>query len=270
MSLQGKFKKLKKRLSSLGSVLVAYSGGLDSTLLLKAAKDALKDKVLAVTASSETYPAGELAFARGVARRLKARHKTIKTSELKDSRFRSNPENRCYFCKKELFAKLKRLALRYKLNFVIDGSNFDDTLDYRPGAKAKEEFGVISPLEEAGLTKGEIRDLSKKFRLATSLKPAMPCLASRVPYNSPISKQRLERIDKAEQIIRKSFSVKGNLRVRDFADAEARVEVDKDEIKKLALSKRLKILLEGLGYKNIVVDLRGYRMGSLNKEIARK
>ena len=269
MSRQEKLKKLKNRLKSLKSVLVAYSGGVDSTLLLKMAKEALDDKVLAVTALSETYPARELACARSLARTLGVRHKVIKTQELKDPHFRDNPQNRCYYCKKELFSKLKKLAREHRLAYVIDGSNADDLSDYRPGALAKKEFDVLSPLQEAGFTKKDVRALSKKYGLSTWCKPALACLASRVPYHSKIDKKRLMRIDKAEGLLRKSFHIKGNLRVRDFQDL-ARIEVDKEKIKRLAASTKLAGLLGRFGYKSVVVDLKGYRTGSLNTELSKR
>ena len=248
---------------------MAFSGGVDSALLLKIAKEVLDDRVLAVTALSETYPAGELACAKGLAKRLKARHKVLRTQELKDPRFRNNPADRCYYCKKELFSRLKKLAAAHRLNCVVDGSNADDFLDYRPGAKAKKEFHVVSPLQEAGLTKKDIRSLSKKYALSTWCKPALACLASRIPYGSKISKERLTRIDKAEAILRKALRIKGNLRVRDFKDL-ACIEVDKNEIKRLALSAKPGELLKSLGYKNVVVDLKGYRTGSLNEELRKR
>lgn len=170
---------------------------------------------------------------------------------------------------KRITPEAKKIAFRHKLNAVMDGSNSDDLLDYRPGAKAKREAGIISPLEEAGLTKKEVRELSRRLKLLTWNKPALACLVSRIPYNSRINRKRLKKIEKAEEVLRKSFRIKGNLRVRDFGDS-ASIEVDKNEIRRLAISERVKILMEGLGYKNVVVDLRGYRPGSLNKEVAKK
>ena len=263
MTSREKLKKLKTHLKSLKSVLLAYSGGVDSSFLLKVASDVLGDKVLAVTALSETYPALEAEKARTLAEKLKVRLEMIRTHELRDPRFRRNPENRCYFCKKELFAQLVRLARKNRLRAVIDGSNLDDLSDYRPGSKAKEESGIISPLCEAQLTKKDIRALSKQLGLPTWNKPALACLASRIPYHSVINCQRLRRIDKAEEILRDTFGIKGNLRVRDFG-AKALIEVDKKEIKKIGLSKKVISLLGGLGYKKVIVDLKGYRSGSMN------
>jgi len=263
MTRQEKLKKLKTHLKSLKSVLLAYSGGVDSSFLLKVASDTLGDKVLAVTALSETYPVLEAEKARALAGKLKIRLKMIRTHELRDPRFRRNPENRCYFCKKELFARLARLARKNRLGAVIDGSNLDDLSDYRPGSKAKKEFGIISPLCEAQLTKKDIRVLSKQSGLPTWNKPALACLASRIPYHSAIDRKRLRRIDKAEENLRNAFGIKGNLRVRDFG-VRARIEVDKKEIKKISPAKKMISALDGLGYKEVVVDPRGYRCGSMN------
>lgn len=269
MSLSGKLERLKRRLKASGSALVAYSGGVDSSFLLKIAKEVLGNKVLAVTASSDIHPLKELECARRFAKKLKVKHEIIRTHELKDPRFLKNPEDRCYFCKKGLLLGLKKIASRHKINAVMDGSNIDDLSDHRPGAKAKREAGIVSPLEEARLTKKEVRELSRRFKLSTWDKPALACLASRIPYYSRITRKRLKRIEKAEEVLRRSFCIKGNLRVRDFGDC-ARIEVDKNEIKRLAISERVKILMEGLGYKNVVVDLKGYRPGRLNEEVSKK
>lgn len=265
-SLAGKHKKLEAGLRSLGSVLVAYSGGVDSTFLLTIARKVLADKVLAVTALSETYPASELVCASALAEKLKVRHKVIRTKELRDPGFARNPVNRCYYCKKELFGRLKAIAQKEGLEYVADGSNVDDLKDYRPGRKAKDEFGVISPLQKAGLTKQDIRQLSKNMGLETWCKPALACLASRIPYGSKIDKKRLLRVDAAENMLKKEFRITGNLRVRDYGSL-ARVEADKNEIGKLSTGSKITGLLKKLGYEKVEVDSKGYRTGSLNEAI---
>ncbi|MCM8796200.1 MAG: ATP-dependent sacrificial sulfur transferase LarE, partial [Candidatus Omnitrophica bacterium] len=169
------------------SCLIAYSGGVDSTFLLKVAKEVLGDKVLAVTAISPTYPQEEFNFAKKMTRLLGVRHKVINTAQLKDKNFSSNPITRCYFCKRELFSQLKILAKKDKLNFVIEASNFSDKKDFRPGNVAKKELGVRSPLQEAGFTKEDIRKISRVWGLPTWNKPALACLASRIPYGRRIT-----------------------------------------------------------------------------------
>lgn len=265
-SLDAKLTDLRARLKSLGSVLVAYSGGADSSLLIKIAKDVLGDRVIAVTALSETYPIAEAKNAKSLARKHGVRHEFIKTHELKNPLFRNNPKDRCYICKKELFSKLTGLTRAFGLDRIVDGSNADDLSDYRPGSLAKKEFNVVSPLQEAGFTKEDVRRLSKQLGLSSWSKPAQACLASRIPFHSKISRQRLSRINKAEEILRKAFKIKGNLRVRDFKDT-ASIEVDKKEIKRVAVSDRAKVLLEALGYKKVIIDPRGYRCGSMQETL---
>ncbi len=266
MSRSKKLIKLKKIISGMKSAVLAFSGGVDSTFLLKAASLVLpKDKLLAVTACSPTYTKEELECAKGTASAFGVRHQVIKTYELNDKRFASNPVNRCYYCKSELFAKLKKIAKDKKLNFVVDASNVSDLSDYRPGAKAKKELGVRSPLQEAGLSKDEIRYLSKKLGLKDWNKPALACLASRIPYGKEISAALLTRINKAEQYIRSlGFP---EVRVRHY-NGLCRIEVARDNIASLS-RRRDKIIdkLKKLGYNYITLDLEGYRTGSLNEGI---
>ncbi|MBI5144822.1 MAG: ATP-dependent sacrificial sulfur transferase LarE [Candidatus Omnitrophica bacterium] len=260
-----KLRKLKKILQAMDSVLVAYSGGIDSTFLLKIAHEVLKDKVLAVTANSPTYPPEELTFSKRMARILGARHKIIQTQELQDARFIANPVNRCYFCKKELFSRLKDIARKNRLNFVADASNLSDKKDFRPGNKAKEELGVCSPLEQAGFTKDDIRRLSNKLGLKTWNKPSLACLASRIPYGTKITPHLLERIDKAENVLRRMGL--NQVRLRHY-NGLCRIEVMKKDI--LALIRKGDLIVERfkkMGYNYVTLDLEGYRTGSLNEVI---
>lgn len=262
-----KLKKLKSILQGMDSVLVAYSGGVDSTLLLKISRDVLGDNVLAVTAVSATYPAEELAFSKRMARALKARHRVIRTSELADGDFIANSSQRCYFCKRELFSRLKDIAKKNKLEFVLDASNVSDKTDFRPGVKAKEELGVRSPLQEAGLTKEDIRKLSKKLKLATWDKPSLACLASRVPYGVKISPSLLNRINQAERFLR-NLGFK-QIRLRHY-NGLCRIEVAKNDISRF-FSKRDLITskIKAMGYDYVTLDLEGYRTGSMNEVLKR-
>ncbi|MFA6350200.1 MAG: ATP-dependent sacrificial sulfur transferase LarE [Candidatus Omnitrophota bacterium] len=263
----GKLKKLKYILKKMGSVLLAYSGGADSSFLLKAALDSLGDKVLAVTAVSETYPNEELIHARQLARKLGARHMVIRTKELNDPKFRKNPVERCYYCKKELFLKLRKVAVKQGISFVIDAGNLSDKADFRPGNKAKNELGVRSPLSEAGFTKDDIRLMSKKSGLNTWNKPSLACLASRIPYGSSIQPGILSRIDKAEQFLRKLGFIQ--VRVRHYNDL-CRIEVMPGRIRSLiAKQKDVVDNLKKLGYNYVTVDLEGFRSGSMNEILNR-
>ncbi len=258
-----KLKRLKSILKRMDSVLIAFSGGVDSTFLLKIAKDLLsKDKIMAVTAASAIYPKKELLFSKKMAKQLGVRHKIITTHELKDKRFILNPVNRCYFCKNELFSGLKRLAKKSGLRFVADASNVSDKSDFRPGALAKNKLGIRSPLQEAGLTKKEIRFFSRKIGLQTWDKPALACLASRVPYGTKISLRLLKRINQAECFL----SARGfrQVRVRDYG-IFCRIEVLKKELPRLfSMHNQVVDKFKKLGYNYVTVDLEGYRTGSIN------
>jgi uncharacterized protein len=266
--LQKKLERLKKILKDMRSVLLAFSGGLDSTFLLRVAVDTLADKVLAVTADSPTLPRRELKSAKDTALKFGARYLVIKTRELDDKRFIRNSPRRCYFCKRELFSKLNRIAARKKISFVIDASNLCDRKDFRPGSMAKQEFGIRSPLQEACLSKKEIRILSKKLRLSVWDKPPTACLASRIPYGVEITATLLKRVEKAEEYLnRLGFSC---LRLRHY-NGLARIEVAKEQMP-FVLNRRRDIVraMKKMGYNYVTLDLEGYRPGSMNIAQRRK
>lgn len=262
--LARKLAHLRSGLKRLRRVLVAFSGGVDSTLLLKVAADALGPDVLAVIAGSETYPRREIVAARALARRLGVRHRLIHTTELENPRFAANTPERCYHCKRELFGRLKAIAGEEGIPFVVDGANVDDRSDYRPGARAGRELGVRSPLRDAGLTKADIRALSRFFGLPTWDKPSLACLASRFPYGSPIDRLALGRVGRAELFIA-TLGFR-QVRVRHHGDT-ARVEVDPAQFPVLlrpSVREEIVRRFKRLGYLYVTFDLEGYRTGSLN------
>ncbi|NOY09718.1 MAG: ATP-dependent sacrificial sulfur transferase LarE [Spirochaetes bacterium] len=265
--LEKKLADLKYTIKSMESVLIAFSGGVDSTFLSRVAFDVLKDRALAVTATSATYPQSEFLEAKKLAKEIGINHEIIISEELDISGFSENTPDRCYYCKGELFSKLREIADRHGFKHVADGSNFDDLDDYRPGMKAAAELGIKSPLKEAKLTKADIRELSKRMKLPTWNKPAFACLASRFPYGSSITQEKLAKVDEAEEFLR-GLGIR-QLRVRHHGDI-ARIEVSKEDMVKFVEDEiREKILekFKKLGYTYITLDLGGYRMGSMNESL---
>ena len=264
--LEVKFTKLKEILFEMESALIAFSGGTDSTLLLKVAKDILGDRIIAVLATSPLYPEREEKAAREIAASLGAPLRNIPSREMENIAFTENTPRRCYFCKTELFGTLKKVARREGLAWVADGSNVDDSDDYRPGRIAAVELGIRSPLAEAGMTKEDIRACSRTLGLPTADMPSMACLSSRIPYGTPITPEIVTRVDRAEQIlIDMGFS---HLRVRhhgNLARIEIGVEKDISRLMKPELRKRVTEEFRALEYTYITVDLEGYRTGSMNE-----
>jgi uncharacterized protein len=266
MTLQDKYERLKKIIEEMGSIVIGFSGGVDSTLLLKVAHDILKDKVIAVIGKSETYPEEEFNEAIKLAEFIGARYKIVTTEETDNLKFAENPPDRCYYCKTELFSKLKEIAEAEGIRWIADGTNADDVKDFRPGLRAVKENNIRSPLLEAGLTKNEIRELSRLLGLPTWDKPSFACLSSRFPYGMPIDREKLKKIDKAESFLRK-LGLKV-FRVRLIDENTVRIEAGKEEFKKFFEDDfRVKVVneLKNLGFIYITLDLEGYRTGSMNE-----
>lgn len=249
-----------------GSVAIGFSGGVDSSYLAAVAVDAVgRENSLAIIGRSDSYPDSQWQVARELAARIEIPVVEIDTNELADERYAANPSNRCYFCKSELWSRLAPLARQHTSAVLIDGTNADDLSDHRPGAKAAKEHGVRSPLAEIGMTKAEIRERSHARALPTWSKPSSPCLASRIPYGTPVTTERLQRIERAESAIR-SLGFIGNLRVRDHGEL-ARIELDVTEIDRaltVPVSGDLADRVRAAGFARVALDVAGFRSGSLN------
>jgi len=267
IELDRKERLLRQRLGSLNSVIVAFSGGVDSAYVAYVANQVLGDKALAVTADSPSYPAAHKADALTFVEQFSLRHLIINTEEVEDPNYRRNPANRCYYCKTELYTNLQALAREQGFSAICDGVNIDDLGDFRPGRQAAKEAGVISPLVECGITKAEVRELSRRAGLPTWDKPASACLSSRIPYGMEVTVEKLKIIEQGEDILRAlGFKV---FRVRHHGDI-VRLEFGKEELPRamtVAMAEHLTRDFKALGFRYVTLDLEGYRTGALNEAL---
>lgn len=264
--MEEKLKNLKAYLTNYKSVVIAFSGGVDSTFLARIAKDVYGDNLLLITATSSTYPFYELEEAKSLALLLGIKHKIIVSEEIDIPGYADNPPDRCYYCKSELFGKIKYIANKEGYEVIFDGSNADDLKDFRPGMKAKQEKGVISPLAEIGFTKSDIRHFSKELNLPTATKQSYACLASRFPYGEKITKIKLDRLGIAEFEVRKlGFT---QFRIRSHENL-ARLEFIPSEMDKAwGIKRQLEDICKKSGFSYITIDLTGYRTGSMNEVLS--
>ena len=261
-------RRLFNLLATFNSVIVAFSGGVDSAYLAWAATQVLgRERACCITADSPSYPDHHRQLALSLARDFSLHHELIRTGELERPEYRANPVNRCYYCKHELYTTLTKIAAARGVAAIVDGANADDRGDYRPGRQAAREFGIRSPLDEVNLTKAAIRELSRRAGLPTWDEPASACLSSRIPYHSEVTGEKLQMIERAERALRDlGFRV---CRVRHH-DALARVEIGADELPRAlepVLTARIVAAIQALGYQQVTIDPRGYRMGSLNEGV---
>jgi uncharacterized protein len=268
-SVAEKYSRLQAIVHDMGSVAIGYSGGVDSTLLLKVAVDVLGHRAIAMIGRSETYPTREFEEASALAAAMNARVIVVQTEETDVVKFRENPPDRCYFCKTELFEKLQQIAKAEEATWIADGTILDDIGDFRPGMKAKTEKNVRSPLLEAAFTKGDVRELSKHLELPTWDKPSFACLSSRFPYGTAIDRESLSRVDQAETCLRdRGFRY---FRVRFHDEKTARIEVGQEEIPRLlepALRQEVVEYMKSIGFVYVTLDLQGYRTGSMNEVLS--
>ena len=267
MILKDKRLNLESRIFKLESAVVAFSGGIDSTLVLAVANKVLSGRVLAVTAKSDSVPERELHAAQELTQALGINHKIIRTEEMSSPHYLKNPANRCYYCKSELYAKLAIVSSQYKITNILNGINLDDLGDHRPGITAAKEAGIISPLVESQLNKQDVRNLARDMGLSNWKKPALACLSSRIPYGQPVTTKKLSMIDEAEEV----FLAEGfkEVRVRHYGNM-ARIELLKTEIPTLmknGLYEKTINRLKKIGFQKVTIDPEGYRSGNLNEAL---